>query len=144
MTCKPYNERLRPFIGPGASFFYFEVSFFHIASVFRLNLSPPGVMLYMYNKDGGDIMVAVRLPQEMEDRLAILAEKTGRSKSFYIRQALEEQDGIRTVRRVGAAGDVVEAVLRHRLVQIADGGHDLHADEAVGRNAGLDGERDSP
>ena len=35
-------------------------------------------------------MVAVRLPQEMEDRLAILAEKTGRSKSFYIRQALEE------------------------------------------------------
>ena len=35
-------------------------------------------------------MVAVRLPQEMEDRLATLAEKTGRSKSFYIRQALEE------------------------------------------------------
>ncbi len=35
-------------------------------------------------------MVAVRLPQEMEDRLENLAEKTGRSKSFYIRQALEE------------------------------------------------------
>ena len=35
-------------------------------------------------------MVAIRLPQEMEDRLANLAEKTGRSKSFYIRQALEE------------------------------------------------------
>ena len=35
-------------------------------------------------------MVAVRLPQDMEDRLAILAEKTGRYKSFYIRQALEE------------------------------------------------------
>jgi len=35
-------------------------------------------------------MISIRLPQEMEDRLATLAEKTGRSKSFYIRQALEE------------------------------------------------------
>ena len=47
-------------------------------------------MLYMYNKRGGDIMVAVRLPQEIEDRLTVLSEKTGRTKSFYIRQALEE------------------------------------------------------
>ena len=47
-------------------------------------------MLYMYNKHGGDIMVAVRLPQEIEDRLTVLSEKTGRTKSFYIRQALEE------------------------------------------------------
>ena len=35
-------------------------------------------------------MVAVRLNKEMEDRLTSLAEKTGRTKSFYIRQALEE------------------------------------------------------
>ncbi len=35
-------------------------------------------------------MVAVRLPQEIEDRLTVLSEKTGRTKSFYIRQALEE------------------------------------------------------
>lgn len=35
-------------------------------------------------------MISIRLPQEMEDRLENLAEKTGRSKSFYIRQALEE------------------------------------------------------
>ena len=35
-------------------------------------------------------MISIRLPQEMEDRLATLAEKTGRSKSFFIRQALEE------------------------------------------------------
>ena len=47
-------------------------------------------MLYMYNKHGGDIMVAVRLPQEIEDRLTVLSKKTGRTKSFYIRQALEE------------------------------------------------------
>ena len=35
-------------------------------------------------------MVAVRLTKEIEDRLSSLAEKTGRTKSFYIRQALEE------------------------------------------------------
>ena len=35
-------------------------------------------------------MVAVRLPQEIENRLDTLAQKTGRTKSFYIRQALEE------------------------------------------------------
>ena len=35
-------------------------------------------------------MVAVRLNKEIEDRLVFLAKKTGRTKSFYIRQALEE------------------------------------------------------
>ena len=35
-------------------------------------------------------MVAVRLPQEMEKRLNDLSRKTGRTKSFYIRQALEK------------------------------------------------------
>ena len=47
-------------------------------------------MLYMYNKHGGRIMVAVRLTKDIEDRLVFLAKKTGRTKSFYIRQALEE------------------------------------------------------
>ena len=35
-------------------------------------------------------MVAIRLPQDIETRLNVLAHKTGRTKSFYIRQALEE------------------------------------------------------
>lgn len=35
-------------------------------------------------------MAAVRLNKEIENRLAFLAKKTGRTKSFYIRQALEE------------------------------------------------------
>ena len=39
---------------------------------------------------GGQKMVAIRLPQELESRLNILSHKTGRTKSFYIRQALEE------------------------------------------------------
>lgn len=35
-------------------------------------------------------MLAVRLPRDMEKRLGALAKRTGRTKSFYVRQALEE------------------------------------------------------
>jgi len=35
-------------------------------------------------------MLAVRLPENTEDQLANLANQTGRSKSYYIRQAIEE------------------------------------------------------
>lgn len=36
-------------------------------------------------------MLSVRLSKEMEDRLARVAHKTGRSKSFCARQAIEEK-----------------------------------------------------
>lgn len=35
-------------------------------------------------------MLSVRLDPELEDRLNELAEVTGRSKSYYVRQAIEE------------------------------------------------------
>ncbi|MGL5910866.1 MAG: type II toxin-antitoxin system RelB family antitoxin [Phycicoccus sp.] len=35
-------------------------------------------------------MLAVRLPQDIEDRLNELARRTGRSKSFYAREAILE------------------------------------------------------
>ena len=35
-------------------------------------------------------MLAIRLPDEIEARLAALAERTGRSKSFYVREAVRE------------------------------------------------------
>jgi len=35
-------------------------------------------------------MLAIRLPEEIEQRLADLAAKTGRSKSFYVREAILE------------------------------------------------------
>jgi len=35
-------------------------------------------------------MLAVRLPRGMEKRLDILAKRTGKTKSFYVRQALIE------------------------------------------------------
>lgn len=33
-------------------------------------------------------MLAIRLPEEIEKRLASLAEKTGRTKTFYAREAI--------------------------------------------------------
>ena len=33
-------------------------------------------------------MLAIRLPKEIEKRLSALAKKTGRSKSFYVREAI--------------------------------------------------------
>ena len=35
-------------------------------------------------------MLALRLPKDIEDRLEALARKTGRTKSFYARQAIVE------------------------------------------------------
>jgi RHH-type rel operon transcriptional repressor/antitoxin RelB len=35
-------------------------------------------------------MLAVRIPDEMETRLEALAKLTGRPKSFYVREALQE------------------------------------------------------
>jgi len=35
-------------------------------------------------------MLSVRLPAKMEKKLATLSRKTGRTKSFYVQQALEQ------------------------------------------------------
>lgn len=34
-------------------------------------------------------MLAIRLPADLEERLAVLAERTGRTKTFYAREAIE-------------------------------------------------------
>lgn len=34
-------------------------------------------------------MLSIRLPEELELRLSNLAEKTGRTKTFYVREAIE-------------------------------------------------------
>jgi RHH-type rel operon transcriptional repressor/antitoxin RelB len=36
------------------------------------------------------IMLAIRLPQSIEKRLERLARRTGRTKTFYVREALQE------------------------------------------------------
>lgn len=38
-------------------------------------------------------MLAIRLPEEIEKRLEELAKKTGRTKSYYVRQAILEYLG---------------------------------------------------
>jgi RHH-type rel operon transcriptional repressor/antitoxin RelB len=35
--------------------------------------------------------ISIRLPEDLEQRLAKLARKTGRTKSFYIKEAIAEQ-----------------------------------------------------
>ena len=52
-------------------------------------------------------MLALRLPADIEKRLASLAKKTGRSKSFYAREAIlrhldDLEDGYLALRRLEA------------------------------------------
>lgn len=42
----------------------------------------------MYIVLKGGIMLAIRLPSEIEERLAHLAQETGRTKTFYAREAI--------------------------------------------------------
>jgi len=35
-------------------------------------------------------MLVIRLPEEIEERLAVLAKETGRTKTFYVREAIFE------------------------------------------------------
>ena len=71
--------------------FHFEYLFFTKPLFFQKNLSfLPGVpMLYMYSKKE-EAMLALRLPEEIERRLEALAKRSGRSKSFYAREAILE------------------------------------------------------
>ena len=39
----------------------------------------------------GIVMLAIRLPPDIEQRLAALAKRTGRSKTFYAREAILEK-----------------------------------------------------
>ena len=57
-------------------------------------------------------MLALRLPPEIEQRLDALAKKTGRSKSYYAREAILRQledieDDYLTRRRLGRGGQRV-------------------------------------
>lgn len=45
-------------------------------------------MLYMYSTLEPAKILALRLPPEIEQRLDALAKKTGRSKSYYAREAI--------------------------------------------------------
>jgi len=48
---------------------------------------PPSRMLYLYSEV---LMLAIRLPQSIEKRLEKLARRTGRTKTYYVREAILE------------------------------------------------------
>jgi RHH-type transcriptional regulator, rel operon repressor / antitoxin RelB len=50
-------------------------------------------------------MITIRLPEQLENRLVVLAEKTGRPKSYYVRQAIQgfldaEEDYLLAINRL--------------------------------------------
>jgi RHH-type rel operon transcriptional repressor/antitoxin RelB len=62
----------------------------HASVGLLLICSPEAFLLYVYDERRCETMLAVRLPEEIEARLAKLAKATGRSKSYYVREALGE------------------------------------------------------
>ncbi len=55
-------------------------------------------------------MLAIRLPEEIESRLEALAKATGRTKTFYAREAIIEH--IEDLEDIYLAGQVLERVRR--------------------------------
>jgi len=73
------------------------------------------------------IMLAIRLPAEVESRLDALAKATGRTKTFYAREAiLEYLDDLEDV-----------YLAEQRLVDIRAGRSRLHSLDEVERDLGL-------
>ena len=73
-------------------------------------------------------MLAVRLPPELEQRLADLAERTGRTKSYYAREAIVEH--------IDDLEDVYLAT--KRLEDVRAGRSRTFTLDEVGRELGLD------
>ncbi len=73
-------------------------------------------------------MIAVRLPDEIEARLDALAKATGRTKTFYVREALVEH-----------LADLEDLYLaEQRLIDLRAGREGRHALADVERELGLE------
>ena len=57
------------------------------SNVIRCEYLAPNFVLYSYSEVP---MLAIRLPESIEKRLEKLARRTGRTKTFYVRQAILE------------------------------------------------------
>ncbi|AVL70641.1 hypothetical protein AAEX37_01087 [Oligella sp. MSHR50489EDL] len=72
-------------------------------------------------------MLAIRLPNEINERLSDLAKKTGRTKSFYAREAIEKH-----------LEDLEDIYLaEHELEQVRSGKSKVYSAEEVGKELGL-------
>lgn len=72
-------------------------------------------------------MLAIRLPAEVENRLDALAQATGRTKTFYVREAILEH-----------LDDLEDMYLaEQRLIEVRAGRSKSHTLEEVERSLGL-------
>lgn len=73
-------------------------------------------------------MLAIRLPPEIENRLATLAESTGRTKTFYAREAILTH--LEDLEDYYLAADALE--------HVKQGKESIHTSEKVRSELGLD------
>lgn len=87
-------------------------------------------MIYLYIKPfWRPEMLAIRLPQEIENRLETLAKATGRSKTFYAREAI-----------LSHLDDLEDAYLaEQRLIAVKQGKTRTLSLDEVERDLGLSG-----
>jgi RHH-type rel operon transcriptional repressor/antitoxin RelB len=82
-----------------------------------------------YTKKGAKMTYSIRLPEAIEARLEHLAAQTGRSKKFYVMQAIENQ-----------LDDLEDLYLaEQRLIEIRAGRSKTHSLEEVMKRYGLEG-----
>jgi RHH-type rel operon transcriptional repressor/antitoxin RelB len=67
-------------------------------------------------------MLAVRLPDKIEERITHLAQRTGRSKSYYVRKAIElfledQEDYLSAISRLEEKNDRVTFEEIKRLIE---------------------------
>ena len=72
-------------------------------------------------------MLAVRLPAKMEKKLDTLARKTGRTKSYYVRQALQEN-----------LDDMADVALADQIRARVEAGEPVYTHEEVLAQLGVD------
>jgi RHH-type rel operon transcriptional repressor/antitoxin RelB len=70
-------------------------------------------------------MLTVRLPDKIEKRMALLAKKTGRSKSYYVRKAIEgfldeEEDYLLALSRLEEKNKRIPFDEVKRLIEMED------------------------
>lgn len=80
----------------------------------------------MYIK--GERMLALRLPQDIEQRLANLSKLTGRTKTYYARQAIVEH-----------MDDLEDLYLAEAELEAVRGGAKTYSLEEVEQELGLEG-----
>lgn len=71
-------------------------------------------------------MLAVRLPKKLEKRLANLAKRTGRTKSFYVRQALKEN-----------FDDIEDSKLSDKIWESIEAGEPVYTHDEVKKMLGI-------